>query len=357
VFDYVARGRVEVLGHNPYVTSVADLSGDPGLLDYAVRARWREWVMPYGPLHALLQRLCATLPSAWAAVYAWKALTTLSHIGASWLLFRAMQRTLGERDARRGLVLWLWNPWLLLELCAGGHNDALSTLLFAAMVAGLANGRIGAATMGYGFGLLVKHGTALYGPLQLAHALGRRRLLPFLAGTAIVLAALLGSWCIYFRAPGSLDFLGRQIDVAHTSIASFLTAFVDPLAGRIFIWLALLASLLLLVLGCRRASRLDALGGWGMLAGVAFVVGLPNFAPWYHLWWLPLFALCSAPVLPRIIELLAWVGPFSYLVYLVTRGYGVGHRLWQFALTAAWPILLLLLESRRLVEEERRGAD
>jgi hypothetical protein len=356
VFDYVARGRVEVLGHNPYVTSVADLRGDPGMLDYPERARWPAWVMPYGPVQALLQRLCALLPSAWLAAYLWKALTTLAHFCASWLLFRAMLRTLNERDARRGLVLWLWNPWLLLELCGAGHNDALSNLLLAAMVAGLATGRIGVATTGYGFALLVKHGSALFGPLLLAHALWHGRLRSFLAGTAIVLAAVLGSWWIYFRAPGSLDFLWRQADVAHTSVASFLAAAVDPLAGQVFMVLALLASLALLLIGCRRARDAGAFGGWGILAGVAFIAGLPNFAPWYHLWWLPLFALCSAPVLPRVVELLAWLGPFSYLVYVGTRSYGFGHRLWQFALAGAWPVLLLLLEARALVAGKRSDA-
>lgn len=358
VFDYVARGRVEALGHNPYLVSVHELAADPAMAAHAERAQWPQWVMPYGPLAAAAQWLAAQFPSPWVGVYCWKLLSALAHLGAGWLLFSAMRRLWGDRDARRGLVLWLWNPWLLLENVGSAHNDAVQALLLAAMVAGVASGRAAGATASYGASVLWKHGSAPLGPLLLAWAFWQKKLRGFAAGVAVVAAATLLAWAWYFRAPGALEFLTRQAGVEAASIPAMARWLLGDGANTVVAAVGGLLTLAVLAFGCRRARDAVSLGPWGVLAMAVFLLlAVPNFAPWYHLWWLPLFALCNAPVVARVVELLGWMGMFSYLVFVGTRTLGTAHQVWQFALAGLWPLGLLLMEWRRLAGLTKKKAD
>lgn len=348
IFDYLARGRVEVLGYNPYTTTAQTLAADPRMAPYVAdgTAEWTTWVMPYGPIAARLQWLLAHFESPWVGVYLWKVLGALAHVAAGWLLYLALRKH-GDRDAQRGLVLWLWNPWLLLENCNSAHNDALQALLLAAMIAGLAHAKAAAATTSFGLSVLTKHGSAPFGPLLLAHAIRTRQVGGFAIGLVASATVAVGAWWIYFREPAALDFLTRQADVARSSASALLAMVLGDWAGKVVVGLGGLAMLALLVLGWRRADEPTMVGRFGVLLLTAFVCAcVPNFAPWYHLWWLPLFALANHPTINRAVELLAWVGPFSYLVYVSTRSFGIGHQLWQFALAGLWPVLLLFLDWR-----------
>ncbi|MBK8095645.1 MAG: hypothetical protein IPK26_00955 [Planctomycetes bacterium] len=348
VFDYLARGRVEVLGYNPYTTTAQSLAADPRMAPYIGDglAEWTTWVMPYGPIAARLQWLLAHFDSPWVGVYLWKALCAVAHVAAGWLLYLALRKH-GERDAHRGLVLWLWNPWLLLENCNSAHNDALQALLLAAMVAGLAHAKAATATTSFGLSVLTKHGSAPFGPLLLGHAIRSRQVGGFAIGVAASATVALGAWWIYFREPGALDFLSKQADVARSSASALVGMALGAWAAKVVVGLGGLLMLTLLVLGWRRAEDTAMVGRFGVLLLAVFVfLCVPNFAPWYHLWWLPLFALANHPTINRAVELLAWVGPFSYLVYASTRSFGIGHQLWQFALAGLWPILLLLMDWR-----------
>lgn len=352
LWDYLARGRVEALGFDPYTTTAASLATDPAaapaLAPFLERARWTGWVMPYGPLAAVLQRLCAELGSPWLAAYAFKLLCGAAHVATALLVLRTLRLVAGERDARRGFVLWLWNPWLLLESCGSGHNDAFVALLLAAGCLGLAHGRFAAATGGFGFALLVKHGSAPVLPVLLVTAIWRRRLRDLLAGAAVVLAATAVAWLHYWSVPGGLDWILAQNAVARGSLASLADGLVAG-AGTAVRALGLLATLAVLALAARRARDAQAFARLSALAMVVFVLSfVPNFAPWYHLWWLPLFALANVPVLARALELLAWTGPFAYLVHAATHAFGPVHETWMFALAGLWPALLVLLDWRSL---------
>ncbi|HLQ36942.1 MAG TPA: hypothetical protein VK348_04015, partial [Planctomycetota bacterium] len=342
--------------HDPYTTTVSSLATDPRMAEFAKLGRWNGWVMPYGPVSALLQWLFAAIPSPWVGAYLWKLLMAAAHVATAWFVFATL-RTLGdERDARRGFVLWLWNPWLLLESCGSGHNDALQTLLLAMMCAALAQGRVAQATAGYGYSLLVKHGSAPLGPLLLGHAILTRRAKPFAVGVLVTLVAVLASWFVWFREPGALDFLARQSAVDRASVSSFAAALFGEAMRQPVQVFGLLLTLLVLAQGFLRAKDPTSIGRWSILAMAVFVlVAVPNFAPWYHYWWLPLFALGQLPVLARVIELLAWVGPFSYLVWVTTRSLGIGHQAWQFLLAGLWPFLLLLLDWRSLAGMKKKS--
>ncbi len=354
VWDYLARGRVAVLGHNPYTVSVHDLDAVAGMSEFAARAKWDEWVMPYGPVAALLQRLAATFDDPWIGAYAWKALMAAAHVMTAWLVLLTLRVVSGERDARRGFVLWLWNPWLLLESCGQGHNDALVALGLAATGLMLARSRTAIATATYGAAMLVKHCNPVLLPALLADAIRQRRLAGFAVGSAAVAAALAWSYQEWWSDTGGLDWITNQDQVARGSLPALFGSALGSWATTALRLAGVVATLWFL----RRAFKA---GSTSQVARVAILATatftllcVMNFAPWYHLWWLPLFALGNLPVLTRVLEMMAWLGPLSYLIYVSTHGFGLAHETWTLLLAGLWPGVLLLLDRDSLLGTQHR---
>ncbi|MGE3175389.1 MAG: hypothetical protein AB7O97_22380 [Planctomycetota bacterium] len=362
LWDYLARGRVDVLGFNPYTTTVSSLAHDPAMEAFTVRARWTEWVMPYGPLAAALQFLCALPDSPWIGAYAWKACAALAHVATGVVVLHTLRLGLepGEGDgaARRGMALWLWNPWLLLESCGQGHNDAMVALFLAAACHGVARARLGATAVTYGTAMLIKHGSPPLAPLLAIVAWRQGRLLPFAAGTTVVALIVLAAWLQYWNVDGGLAWITNQGNVARGSLISITNYWFGGTVrwGVFLLGLLTVAALMLLALGRVRDAR--GFGRIGALTMVVFVFAcVPNFAVWYHLWWLPLMAVARAPAIDRVLVHLAFAGPLVYLVFTATHGYGVLHEHWGFALGGAMPALWMLGRWGELTARTGSSAD
>jgi hypothetical protein len=355
VWDYVARGYVSVLGHNPYTTTVASLKDQPGVAAFALHAEWPAYPMPYGPISALLQWLVALLGAPWTAVYAWKALTVLAHLATAALVLRIARAVGSERDARRAFVLWSWNPWLLLESCGSAHNESFVALAVAATCLAVVKNRFFAGALAFGAAVLVKHGCAPLSLPLLVQAVWRKQRLPFLLGTGVVLLAVAWSWAHWWTGPGGFDWFFDQRLIARGSVASHAHEWFGPWASRAtrtLGWLALAATA---GLSISRARDPQSFARYGALAMGIFVAGcMHNFSPWYQLWWLPLFALAQAPVLERVVELLAWTGPLYYTVRVSTHAFGLVHESWGLLVAGLWPAVLALVEWRALTGVERR---
>lgn len=350
VFDYLSRGRLEHLGLDPYVHDVSEVAADPRMASFAALSEWPHWRMPYGPLMGVVQYLLGFCPLPWLGVYLWKLLAGAAHLLAGWLFYRTLAITGDERTARRGLVLWLWNPLLLVEGVASAHNDIVVAMLLLAMAFWLVRDRFLPATVAFGAAVLCKHGIGPIGPLLLVLAWRRRRLRDFGLGVAITAAITALLWWRYFTEPGALDFVLRQAEVARASLFVLVGAAFGPTAARVEVWCGGALVLLCLFAGLRRLRSARDFGGRALLLLAVFLLfAAPQFAPWYHLWWLPLVALAPVPPLLRVMELTAWLGPLSYLVWTGTHTFGVGHQLWQFTLAALWPLTLVLLEWRAVL--------
>lgn len=356
--DYLARGRVEVLGHNPYVMPVAALADDPAMQAFAQRSQWNGHVMPYGPVAALLQWAFASIEQPWFGALLWKLLTAAAHVGTALLLGRAAAGAGGLRDGRRALVAWLWNPWLLLESCSHGHNDAFVALGLAAMAFAWQRGRHGPALLGWSLGAMVKHGALPLLPLLCGDAVWRRRTRALLLGALLPGAIAVAAYFRYWTGPGGFDWLIVQGSVARSSLSALAGRLAGESVAVAIRTVGVVLVLAILALALRSRRELPQLAGWAAVATVAFVLfTVPNFAPWYHLWWLPLSALALAPTLQRTLELLAFLGPLSYLVLVATWTLGLGHQVCQFVLAGLWPALLVLTDWRGVTGELRRQPD
>lgn len=162
--SYAAYGRMVATGHNPYLTTPAQLAahGDP--VARAVQD-WYGQPSVYGPLASGIQALASLIGGTSVRLTVFVlGLANLLTFGVTALLLYRMS---GGRQRRlRAMLLWTANPLLLQVLIAGGHIDTQQIVFCVAAVAALphrggAPGRAALAGALAGLGFAVKVSAAL----------------------------------------------------------------------------------------------------------------------------------------------------------------------------------------------------
>jgi hypothetical protein len=132
IYDYVARGRITAIYEaNPYLSVPNDFPGD-ALIQLAA---WRNSPSAYGPLWELLSGTISAFFGSWlwGNVIAYKVVAFLAYLGGTLFIALLLRRSAPER-VLQGTLFFAWNPLILLEGLANGHNDVLMIGLLLAGV-------------------------------------------------------------------------------------------------------------------------------------------------------------------------------------------------------------------------------
>ncbi|HYY87724.1 MAG TPA: hypothetical protein VFA49_02935 [Chloroflexota bacterium] len=129
ILDYASYGRVAAVhASNPYVVPPAAFAGDA----FAGYGAWQGVVTVYGPLWTAVDAAIArALPAGDAVqlVLVYKGLAELAVLASLGALWWLLGRWTGPAQRPLALTVFAWNPLVLVELVANGHNDALMLLL------------------------------------------------------------------------------------------------------------------------------------------------------------------------------------------------------------------------------------
>jgi hypothetical protein len=123
ILVYASYSRVLATYHaNPYFVPIATFPHDP----FAVHNYWANVTSAYGPLWMLVCGLFGWLlhPDQSTYTLAFRLFALCFDLINIWLVGRILQ-VMGRstRAVTLGMVLYAWNPLLLLESGLGGHND------------------------------------------------------------------------------------------------------------------------------------------------------------------------------------------------------------------------------------------
>jgi hypothetical protein len=124
--DYMAFGRMVVLGHSPYVMVPGALVRAHDAVAASIPSKWIGVTTPYGPAATVEQFLAARLGGTSAArIVFWLKLANAAAFGA---VAYAADRLLRSDPARRlrAHLLWTVNPLLIWQLIAAAHLDVLA---------------------------------------------------------------------------------------------------------------------------------------------------------------------------------------------------------------------------------------
>ena len=146
--DYMAFGRMMVLGHSPYLMVPWDLIHAHDAVGKSIPWEWGRNTTPYGPAATVEEFLAARLGGTSAArIVFWLKVANAMAFG---LVAYAADRLLRSDPAARlrAHLLWTINPLLIWQLVAAAHLDVLAA---AAGMLGLvvAGGRLAAPAAGH----------------------------------------------------------------------------------------------------------------------------------------------------------------------------------------------------------------
>ncbi len=347
IYDYIYRGRLQVEeGVSPLAVTP---KAAPRMAFYAYTA-WKENVDTYGPLWEYasggvawavgrwldwfvrvadapasgVDRFppatvdCPKSPVACAALMAWvtgyRLLAILLAGLTGWLVYALVKRE-NPAWALTALVVWLWNPSVLLGFALGAHNDGLMLVLLLATFLAAQRRRWLLAFLLLGLAAHVKLTALIWLPvfaLWLWRQIGFRRALLAGIGAAALLLPL--SWLLY-QPLGGWETLPRMLSERVLYVANSPSQLIDrllPALGYqlprqvVRFYIISLPSYLFAVLGLAVPAwllwrnRLAARGvnpqlwGLALLAALLYLtVGSFWFQHWYILW-----AVVPAALLP-----------------------------------------------------------
>ncbi len=335
VYRYLWDGRLVAHGVNPYPHAPSDPALErfhDGLLR---RLNHAEVPTIYPPAAQLLFAAAALLSDAPAA---WKLILLLLESALVLALLRVLKRR-GLPEER--LLLYYWNPLVLVESFASGHVDLAAgafLVVFLALHERAGSVRAGAA---FAFAVLTK-----YVPVLMVPWLIRRRAWALLAAAAATSAILAAP----FLSAGASLLTGLEIYARHWEFNSVaLSLLREVMTSEAAIRRVLGAAGLIAALAIAWRARSAASAAYACL--LSFLLLSPTVFPWYVV---PAVALL--PLRPDW-GMLAFSGlvPLSYLPLPAYRETGLwtlpSWILWveYGGLFAAWAAVLIARERRRAV--------
>jgi len=330
IFAYVADGQLLAL-HNANPFAVAP-DAFPG--DFIVQfLAFPDEPAQYGPVWVLLSGAIAWLtgPPLLSEVLAYKLVASAAHLASGFVVYRvAGLLACDRRQAQACAFLFLWNPLLLWEMIANGHNDGLMMLFGLIGVWLFVAGRDLLVLALVACGALVKVPVALIGPLLFVGTL-RRKWARAVEGALLSVVLAIVIYRPFWEGPETLTAL-RRTDLFTASFGSVLRLAVAPWLGldaastlaRTVSYTAFAVVFGLSLLIALRAVEPDDYLHAAYFTLLAAVLLLTTwFQAWYVVWPLALAAALPSPRRHLEVALLSLGGLLQYFVfiYLWVMGY------------------------------------
>lgn len=371
-FNYVTYGYLGTLpGGNPYVQP-ASFVGHLPLGAQLAAFGWRpvHGVAPYGPLWTwcgiVILRLTGNIT---VAMFLFKGIVVAASLGSASLIWAILGRV-RPADQLLGTLLYLWNPVVIVEFAAEGHNDALMILCVLAALLLTVRARPALALATLLLGVLAKYVPLVLFPAQAIYQWsarrGRRDRVRLVSLLLLGLLVGVGMGVLFYRPlwVGTATFQGvREQNATRVSASSTAGILYYVLTHSPFRAEAgLVTSVLLdgifavwaLLTGWRARDADNLLRACAGIALVYILVASPAYWPWYATLPVALLALS-----PRGIFL--WMAPAlsigarlaAPMEVITNRGFITLRA--SHAITAAIAVALPLLVCLLLAVREWRG--
>ena len=301
IHRYLWDGRVQRLGHNPYVL----VPSDPALAQVHTSEtrtlNHPDLPSPYPPGAELFFRGITAIHES---VFALKAAFVLCDLGIVLVLLDFLRRS---GQAAHWVLAYAWNPLLASEVAGSGHVDVVGALLLVVSVAALWRKWRAIAAVAFALAVAVKFLPIVLLPLYWRRLRIRDALLAVFAFVLLYLPFLergriptgsLGAYVQSFRFNGP--------------VFAMLERVTNP---QVAAGLALLAGLLTAIwVRTRSADFSSGAFAWPMATSLLFA---PVVYPWYLLWMLPF--LRSVSTVPIVIWTVSII-PTYYVWHLRALG-------------------------------------
>jgi alpha-1,6-mannosyltransferase len=302
VLEYIGFGRLAAVYHvSPYLHTYSEFTDR-----FASYVTWDD-PMPYGPILLPVFALASLVSEdhLFVAIYTIKLVWLLIHFLNAWLIYHIAKSI--APDPRYALFVFAFNPLILLEQLANGHNDGPLILFGLLAVVALQRGRNALAVSLAVLSALVKT-SGLFWFAGIAVLLVRqRRWRGLVLGITSSLAALAGVFWLFPGSATQLAVMSRQWQYTEDSLHAGLIGGSGTLLRMLnraseyddlFMADRLIFSALFIVVCARRFALIRDIVSLIRELAVVLLVLLLGYAsslyPWYVAWLLPIAALTDS---------------------------------------------------------------
>lgn len=322
LYSYVESSWIMVFHHqNPVYVTPSSYPTDPAS---PLTGEWSTFGSPYGPIGMIVNALPVLLtgPHLLLNLLGEKVLYSLTLLADAYLVGRILQR-LRPDFVVAGVVLVAWNPLLLFETAANGHNDVL--MMFFALLGMLAvvDEQPVLGTVLLVASALVKYATLVLLPLVVLHVLvacpDRRARLRYLAlsATGAAVVAFL-AYHPFWSGWDTLDrsLLENQLHLdSFSSVLSTVVPSLFPLDRAVLLGRVLFALFYLYALLLTMRGRRDVLAGMFLAFFFVLALAVTDFKTWYAGWPLLLAAASGRWSLSLSALAFTWGATISAALY------------------------------------------
>jgi hypothetical protein len=325
VFEYIAYARIWTHhGANPHVFRPADFYDDP-LMWYSA---WPQITSPYGPLWTYVSGVIGLLSGSSLLTYLllFKGLALAVHLLNSGLIYATLARW-RPSYALAGTALYAWNPLVLYESAAGGHNDGVVVFFVLLGVYLYARGRFALAVPVAALSCVIKMPMAVVVPLFMIggyHALSgkknRVRVMTFSAALAVAVVVLLH--VPLWEGLDSLGWLARE-DLFTSSFAAVAVLALQQYVKDAELLRGLVRYAAFVLFGLFYFWQLVRVKGdtrhfveglyWTVFGLIA--IAILWFQPWYVVWLAALGAMVPSLAIGKLTTLFSYTATWNYMVF------------------------------------------
>jgi hypothetical protein len=308
IFNYAVRGREWVrYGANPLITPPSAFPQDP--FTY-LAGGWGDHPTPYGPVWVILSAIPNLLArdNLLLNLVLFKLLAFLSYLGCAALVSYILAQVAPQYRGA-GLLFFLWNPVVLLEVAGHGHNDATMMLFVLGSIALVVTNRRWQvlAPPVFVLSMLIKYTSAALGPLLAIRMLrsGRpalplvARLIILVSGGLLAIIPIAAAYWPFWAGADTFGSLQRQNEICVSSVGVLISfaasrGNIPPMPPLISQWTPMFVIAVVYIVAMLAIHRRPE--AW-LRAGfeITFVLLylLCSFEIWYLVWPLALVALLA----------------------------------------------------------------
>lgn len=315
IYRYVWEGGIQLEGINPY----AQPPGDPGLAVYRDHIyegiNYKELPAIYPPV---MQWAFAIAVLMGRSLSVMKALFIAADV-ASIIVLSSLLRARGLPAAR--VLLYAWNPLVVVEVAGSGHNDPLAVLFLVASLLAITVGRQGLSMTMLALSALGKLYPAALLPFFARRVKPAHLLLPPLIAVACYLPYASAGQDLFYSARQYAErwrFNDSVFGVIEKVME--LSGSTNPHGLARGVVLVLTVVWLAALLAAQWKGRIDLLRAVFLFTGMVLILQ-PTLHPWYLIWmivWLPLHPSPAWIALSGLVPLsyLGEGGPIAWIEYL-----------------------------------------
>ncbi|HOJ40607.1 MAG TPA: hypothetical protein PK644_09130, partial [bacterium] len=343
VFLYIFQGKMVALYRaNPYFTPPSAFAHDC----FYRYVGWQNFTSAYGPLWHWIEAGLYLLGGAniLGQIAVFRFFTLILHLLNTWLIY-SIEEHIRPHQAQRAMLLYGWNPLLLVYAVAGCSNDtAMIFLLLVGIWLSLKNWRF-LSSLALAGSVLVKMFSVLFLPFYLKTVKNKKEV-PF--SLLLMALATFLVWLPFYRGPAtfarpfwtagnyhhSFVFLWNYCwQLLSPKNCGLATRFLKFFLSGGFIWMAWKS-------WKQTRSWDSSLYHAAVLYFFLLVVVLPARATWYITWLMPLAILSLEKRILLVALTFSLTGLLALTVYYLFHSYAPGYQVATMSVEIGPPLVL-----------------